>query len=241
MQINIMRIAIITDTHYRPDMESTCGVRQTARGAQLLRQAIMRLNQNIKPDLTVLLGDLIDAGHLEQGESDLREIYAQARLCQSPLLAIPGNHDGSPEQFYRVFPRPEPVFELMGLRFVCNVDPERPGYNASREPEGLALLAQARAGFEGPIVSLQHVPVLPPGTEKCPYNYDNAAEILQAYAKHGVCASISGHYHAGLAPISQGGCTFLTVPALCEAPFRFMLLEVDPQGALCSSLLALEC
>ena len=41
----------------------------------------------------------------------------------------------------------------------------------------------ARAGFDGPIVSLQHVPLFAPCTSESPYGYTNAREVWAAFER----------------------------------------------------------
>ena len=89
-----MRIAIIADTHFSQDCEMTCGKRHTGRGCSLLGQAVSRLNRVLKPDLTVLLGDLIDNGSGPAAEEELRLLLEQTQCSDSRILALPGNHDG---------------------------------------------------------------------------------------------------------------------------------------------------
>lgn len=64
----------------------------------------------IKPDLTILAGDLVNRGGESSGETDMQVIAEQLKLLQSRLIVIPGNHDGEVEKFYQYFPRPEPIY-----------------------------------------------------------------------------------------------------------------------------------
>ncbi len=230
-----MRIAIIADSHFSRDQEMTCGRRHTGMAAVILRRAVFRLNRLIKPDVTILLGDLINNGNGTQATEDLQLVLEQIQLCKSPVIALPGNHDGDPENFYKVFPRPPAILELGNVRFVNNIDAERPGYNAFRNAEGLELLRQARQNWPGQIVSLQHVPILPTGKSACPYHYENDLEILQEFRNQGVALAISAHYHPGVSDVSQDGTTFVVAPALCEAPLNLLLVELENKR--CSSTL----
>ena len=82
--------------------------------------------------------------------------------------------------FYSIFPKPDPIVEIGETRFVVHVDEERPGYNAWRPPEDIPLERQARNNWQGDIVSLQHVPVFPPGQSTCPYHYVNIEDIIKS-------------------------------------------------------------
>jgi predicted phosphodiesterase len=222
-----MLIAVITDTHFSTEQEMTCGCRHTGIAADLLQEAVSQLNQNIKPDLTILLGDLINDGNGAKADDELKTLLKHLRLLDSPFIALPGNHDGTPEYFYGIFPRPPAIADFGQVRFVSNIDAERPGYNAYRSPEDLALLQEARGNWEGQIVSLQHVPILPPGKSSCPYHYENDQEILQEFQSQEITLAISGHYHAGVPLFKDNDTYYLAAPALCEKPFPITLVKIN--------------
>ena len=225
-----MRIAILTDIHYSSFEQKTCGIRETGAADILFRRAIFRLNRLIKPDLTILAGDLVNRGDASYGEHDMQVLSSQLKLLHSPVIAIPGNHDGAAADFYKYFPQPERIVESCGIRFVVNpADPEEPGYNSRRAPEDIALIKQARQGFDGPIVTLQHTPCFPANTSDCPYNYINSEEINAVEAANGVLLSISGHHHCGFKPYrAANGVTYFAAPALCEPPFTITYVDIDP-------------
>ncbi|HOG49281.1 MAG TPA: metallophosphoesterase [Lentisphaeria bacterium] len=227
-----MRIAVLTDSHYSSTEATTCGTRQTGIADILMRRAAFRLNRLLRPDVTILLGDMVNAGHLANSQDELSTLWQHVKLISSPVIAIPGNHDGAIDDFYQVAPRPEPIVDIAGVRFVVNLDRERPGYNAFREERDLARLAEARQGWHGPIVTLQHIPAFPPGLHTCPYNYVNALAVTAAEAEAGVTLSLSGHYHPGFGPLNADGVTYLAAPALCEGTFPITLIDLDEKGDL---------
>ena len=49
---------------------------------------------------------------------------------------------------------------------------------------------------------------------------------MAAYAEGGVTLSLSGHYHPGQPALSANGTTYVTCPALCESPCRFLVVRV---------------
>ena len=225
----IMRIAILADLHYSSSELKTCNIRETGSADIILRRAVFRLNRLIKPDLTILAGDLVNRGGESSGETDMQVIAEQLKLLQSRLIVIPGNHDGEVEKFYQYFPRPEPIEEIGGIRFVVNTnDEEQPRYNSWRSPQNIELITQARQGFSGPVVTLQHTPCTPYGTNDCPYNYTNSDEINAIEGANGVLLSISGHYHRGFkAYRSSNQVTYFAAPALCEPPFCITFADID--------------
>lgn len=218
-----LRIAAIADTHYAGGSLEHCGARRTAIADTLLLRAVHRLNRFIKPDLTVVLGDLTDDGSREAHER-LADILSKLK---SPYVVLPGNHDGDPDEFYGIYQRPAQTLDINGARVVTFTDPEQPGYNARRAPTDLARMDAARSGHDGPIISLQHVPLFPPGASASPYGYTNADEVWAAFERSGFTLAISGHWHAGDDLISRAAGRAIIVPALCESPFAFMEIEID--------------
>ncbi len=219
-----IKIAVLTDIHY-----GGRGALTERRGEIadiLLLRAVHRLNRLIRPDVVIVLGDLLDDGDADGAHERLVELRAILDLLTAPALVLPGNHDGDPEAFYRVFARPPDVVDIAGARFLPFVDPEAPGYNATRRAPDLERFRQARSDFDGPLVALQHVCLVPPERTDVPYNYTNAPAVIAAMAAAGVALSISGHHHAGSPLIRNATTSFVTAPALCEAPFHFTLIHL---------------
>ncbi len=224
MKTKIVTIAVIADIHFgvsAPESKRRCNISDL-----LLMRTVCRLNKLIRPDITLVLGDLIQDGNAPDAEKNLRSIRAILDKLQAPYIAIPGNHDNHPEAFYRVFDRPNDVLDVAGVRFLPFIDQEMPGYNARRSDHDLGRIHAARAGYAGPLVSLQHVCLYPPAQPVTPYNYTNANEIISAFKMAGVTLSISGHHHPGAANTQDGGVTFVNAPGLCEAPFPFLEITI---------------
>jgi histidinol phosphatase-like PHP family hydrolase len=220
-------IAVISDLHFVEDGDTAGGARCGDIADILFLRAVHRFNRMIRPDVTVLLGDLLNDGDAPAAPGLLARMRNIADLVAGPVIAIPGNHDGSPDAFYSAFDRPGPFVDIEGVRFLPFVDPEEPGYNARRTRRDLDRMAEARAGFGGPIVALQHVPIFPPGASYCPYNYTNADEVIAAMGANGIGLAISGHYHAGMDLIRSDGVGFLAAPAASERPFGFLEVVLD--------------
>ncbi|MBN2390112.1 MAG: metallophosphoesterase [Anaerolineae bacterium] len=220
------KIAILTDFHYGPPLSHPR--RRTEIADILLLRAVHRLNRFIQPDVTLILGDLVDDGTAPDKAERLEHLRAILDKLTSPTVVIPGNHDGDVNAFYRVFERPQAIADIGGIHFLPFIDREEPGYNASRSDVDLARFRQARQNYNGPIVALQHVCLAPPERLEMPYNYTNAQAIVDAMAESGVTLSIGGHYHKG-APVihTEHHSTFINAPALCEAPFHFLVVTLD--------------
>lgn len=224
-----IRIAVIADVHFDKTETPENPARRGDVADILLLRAVHRLNRMVRPDVTLVLGDLIDAGGTPAAREYLEHIRRITDLIESPTLFVPGNHDGDPEVFYSIFERPPDTLDIKNVRFVPFADPEEPGYNARRTQRDLERMAAASAGFDGPIVSVQHVPLFPPGSSACPFNYTNAHDVIAAMQRHGIRLAISGHYHAGMDLIHADGMNFAAAPALCETPFRFLEIALDEE------------
>jgi len=221
-----IRIAVISDIHYAREVVGL-STRQGQIGNLLLRQTVERLNGTIRPDVTVVLGDVLDDPESPEAPEFLAELKQILDSLESAPIVIPGNHDLPEERFYQIVDRSPDFLDLDGCRFVCFLDPEEPGWNARRPPDNLERMSAARNGYNGPIVALQHVPVLPPGTSDCCYGYLNIDEVMAATRANGITLTISGHYHPGTELIRQGAHAFFVAGALCESPFPFFIVEMN--------------
>jgi 3',5'-cyclic-AMP phosphodiesterase len=87
-------IGIITDLHFGPEVRWHGQLRKlTHRAAELTRAFVRRMNDEVKPDLVVNLGDDIED---ESREADLErygECQAILRGVRAPLVNVAGNHD----------------------------------------------------------------------------------------------------------------------------------------------------
>lgn len=218
------RIAVITDVHYSAK-PPVMAVRRGDWAVVMLRRTVQRLNRYIKPDVTVVLGDLVDDPQAADAMDLLRRLRAILDDLQSPWLAIPGNHDPAQAKFYEVFDQAD-YLDINGVRLVTFDDPEEPGYNAVRTDEGVKRMAAMAAGHDGPLVALQHVPVGEPRSDVS-HGYTNSAQVLAAMREHGYTLALSGHSHIGMPLKQQAGVASMVVPAMCEAPFNFALVSID--------------
>ncbi len=221
-----IRIAILADIHFGGP--SPVPGRRAEIADILLQRAVSRLNRLLRPDVTLVLGDLVDNCACADTPARLARLRTLLDELESPCLVIPGNHDGAGDDFHRVFARPRPVEEIGGARFVAFPDdPAESGHNARRRTAELARLRAAREGFQGPVIALQHVCLFPPRFQAAPFNYVNADEVVAAMDAAGVLLSVSGHYHCGAQNCRQGRTLFVNAPALCEAPFPLLLATIE--------------
>lgn len=226
-QVLPLKIAAIADTHYAiEDLDITYKRRRAIADILLLR-TVHRLKRFIRPDIVLLLGDLVDSGSGTNAIEEHKRIKEIIDLLECPVLVIPGNHDGDIDAFYSVYPRPPETLDINDVRLVTFIDPEEPHYNAHRTEADIGRMTQAREGWDGPIVSIQHVPLFSPGTSPSPYHYLNADELWSIFEENNYTLSISGHYHAGDDQIGRDAGKAVIVPALCESPFPFYEIIID--------------
>lgn len=236
-----MKVAVIADPHidfsvdplsYEASKERTLG-RRTDIADILLLRTIHRLNRYIRPDLVLIVGDLINDPSSPLADTYYEKIKAMLSILKMPYIVIPGNHDVGNDRFYRFFDRPnEGKIDIGGVRFLVFTDPEEPGYNARRTAEDLERMKAAREdGFSGPIVTVQHVPLWPPHLGDWPYNYTNIVEILDVMRSVNIKLAISGHYHRGFRLRVDDGSVFMAAAALCEDPFPFWVVSLNPDSA----------
>jgi histidinol phosphatase-like PHP family hydrolase/calcineurin-like phosphoesterase family protein len=219
------KLAVISDIHY--GTPGKLPRRKSEYGDILLSRAVQRIKESVHPDVVVVLGDCIDSATASDSMERLAQLKGILDELTCPVIVIRGNHDPEPEQFYAVFPKPPSTVDIGNVRFLTFIDPDRPGFNAERMPHDLARMRAFRGSHQGPIVSLQHVPLLPPGVTSCRYNYTNADELIEIMADQGISLALSGHEHKGTELVHRGGSAFLAVKALCEAPFTFTVITID--------------
>lgn len=216
-------LAVISDLH---DAGADSG-RAGEYGRILLTRVVRRLNRYVRPDAVAVLGDLLDDAGAPGAMERLAALKQVLGLLEAPVIVIPGNHDPEPGLFYQVFEKPPEHLDVGSVRLVPFVDPPEPGYNARRTPQDLERMRAARRGHAGPIVCLQHVPVLPPGETPSPYNYTNVDEVLATMEEAGITLAVGGHYHAGTELVRKGKSAFLAVKALFQPPFTYTLIRID--------------
>lgn len=223
-----MKLAVLADIHFDPERSRPECLGQL--GDVFLTRAVYYINKFIKPDVVAILGDLLEnaeAGNSIERFQQLRDI---AEKVKTQLIIIPGNHDGPNEEFFEVFGAPPEYIDVSGVRIVPMTDLQVEGFNAFRPPENLQRMQKLAADFTGPLISLQHVPLFPPGKGDSIYNYTNAEESLTIMEDHGYILSLSGHYHPGMDTVSSGKVRCAAVPALCEPPFSLLEVEMETNG-----------
>lgn len=226
-----LNILLVSDLHFVAQALHVCpqAHRRADLAAVLLRKAWQRLRHlGVHPDLVVMLGDAVDNGDAERANLDLVTIAEVLHRFGVRCLAVHGNHDGPVEAYERTFATPPGLHIINGVGVLLFNDAVAAGDRVTRSEADLDLVASVSRDHPNlPLVALQHNPLHPPIDASYPYLLTNNADVLAGYARAGVVASFSGHYHAGQGPMVLDGVTYYTVPALCEAPFRFAHVRVE--------------
>ena len=219
-----MKLALFSDLHF----SATCP--RSDRHGQFadifLTRLVRRLNRFIRPDATLIMGDLLDDPNAPDAGERLQALRRILDTLTMPWLALPGNHDPAPERFYSCLPDPRPWVDISGVRLVPFFDEDRPGFNGFRPPHEQARLAAARANFGGPLVCLQHMSLHVPDRLDCPYNLTNAPEVLADMARHSVTLCVSGHHHEGALDL-DAPVPLVILPALCKTPLSFLTVDIN--------------
>jgi histidinol phosphatase-like PHP family hydrolase/Icc-related predicted phosphoesterase len=218
------------------DLHYTGLSRQTAQLPQLrgelaqtlLKKVFVRLHHmGIKPDLTVLLGDLVENGMDSNADLDRVTLHGELTRSGIPVLAVPGNHDGSAAAFNAFFNTSPGLHTFCGYGFIVFNDDYTETHECSRSEADIAMakaIAEQNPGL--PLIALQHPPIYPAIDSHYPYRPTNAGEIIDSFQKAGVILSLSGHFHKGQKARAHDGVLYHTVSALCEQPFRFSLIRI---------------
>jgi DNA repair exonuclease SbcCD nuclease subunit len=230
-----MDALVVSDLHYvrLAEHEPRLKERRSDLGRVLLDEAIQRLRkEGIAIELAIVLGDVVDYGGAAGAAQDMAEIAGVLQRLGVPVLAVPGNHDVDPQCYGALFGNGPGLFRIehagtWRYGFYVFRDWTGPGDVTVRFPGAVRMPVQIAAQEpELPLVMLQHNPLHPPIERTYPYMLANAEEVMDAYREAGVVLSLSGHYHDGQAAHEVDGVIYYTVPALCEAPFRFAHLSL---------------
>jgi 3',5'-cyclic AMP phosphodiesterase CpdA len=87
-------LGAITDLHFGPEAHHRGKLRKlTGRTPQLTRAFVARMNDEIRPDLVVNLGDDIEDEGPEADRARYRQCLSILREAHAPLVNVAGNHD----------------------------------------------------------------------------------------------------------------------------------------------------
>lgn len=231
-----MKLAVMSDLHLMKPGEPECGQRLGSFAVPLLRAALQKIEARGDVSAVCLAGDCVNSPDNLDGLCALHDLVSKFTAC--PVIAIPGNHDPHPDQFFTVFHRYE-YLDIPGARIIPFCDEQRPGWHAERMKAEFSRTDRLCSEFGGAKIFLQHVPLYPPDAPHLRYGYLNAAELVASMKRNGAVLSVSGHQHEGIPVYHQDGMYFSCAPALCEPPFQFLILDIEPSGLTTSEVMAI--
>ena len=160
-----LTIALITDLHFGPEARFGGKLRKlTAHAGDLTRAFVARMNDVVRPDLVVNLGDDIEDESPEVDLARYTEAVSTLRGCHAELVNVAGNHDVihlGEGDLLRVWGR-EPggalysSFDRAGFHFIVLHTRERKDHDVSLGDEQLAWVAQDLNDHPGPTIALMH-------------------------------------------------------------------------------------
>lgn len=158
-------------------------------------EAVVAALAGIKPDITVITGDLTSEGHLHEYER-AREYV---RRLGSPLLVVPGNHD-SRNEGYTLFE------ELFGSRYpfyendeivIQGVDSSQPDVDDGHVGRAVYPLISERLRRDDRlrILAMHHHLIPIPGTGRERHIPTDAGDVLKLCVDLELDFVLSGHKH----------------------------------------------
>jgi Icc protein len=160
-----LTIALVTDLHFGPEASFGGKLRKlTARAPELARAFVRRMNDEIRPDLVVNLGDDIEDEGLEADRARYSECIGILREARAELVNVAGNHDTihlSPLDLKEIWGDVDGgelycSFDRAGIHFVVLHTRERKDLDVSVGPEQIAWLEADLRAHPGPTVALMH-------------------------------------------------------------------------------------
>lgn len=96
--MNKCKIVLFSDLHYAPELPINNGSRIEHKLIQysedMLEKITDEINKNIKPDVTLYLGDFVeDFNNHDKDIVNLKYIWKKMKMIETPLYTCIGNHD----------------------------------------------------------------------------------------------------------------------------------------------------
>jgi 3',5'-cyclic AMP phosphodiesterase CpdA len=158
-----LAFAIVTDLHFGPEARWEGKLRKlTHRAGELARAFVARMNDEVRPDLVVNLGDDIEDESREADLARYGECQEILRGARAALVNVAGNHDLihlNREDLNGFWRRSGPLYyslDLRGWHFVVLHTIERKDVDVRLPDTQLEWLRQDLAAGEGPAIVLMH-------------------------------------------------------------------------------------
>lgn len=158
-----LTIGIVTDLHFGPEARHEGKLRKlTGQASELARAFVTRMNDTVKPDLVVNLGDDIEDESREADRARYGECQAILRGCRAELVNVAGNHDLihlNRDDLAHFWQRTGPLyyaFDRGGWHFVVLHTIERQDVDVRLPETQLAWLREDLATAHAPTIVLMH-------------------------------------------------------------------------------------
>ncbi len=226
-----LTLGIITDVHFGPEARWNGKLRKlTHLAGPLTRDFVRQMNDEVKPDLVVNLGDDIED---ESREADLQrygECQAILRTARGELVNVAGNHDlihMNREDLSRFWQRTGPLyysFDRAGWHFVVLHTLERKDVDVRVPDTQLAWLREDLASGTSSTIVLMHHSASEQDVEDSRWwpgrphmaLVKERAELRQVFEQSGrVRAVFNGHLHWNHLDVIAG-IPYVTIQSLIE-------------------------
>lgn len=220
---------VISDIHFatgnRTDRHTVAAIK---RRLNSFKKVLRSHTGDNMPHAIVLTGDIIDDGMSETAEAGLAAIYKITEASGIPSIFLPGNREADSRKFFNAVNDSPGMHLIKDFIFYTFADTFRPDRVWTRTKEQLSRLAiDAEKHPQKRLIVFQHAPVYPEIKTAYPYNPTNSAEIHDSYKKARVLLSVSGHCHTHIPLHVKDNVNYITAPAFCVEPFRYLHIKIS--------------
>lgn len=225
-------VALVSDLHFGPQATFEGKLRKlTGDAPRLARAFVDRMNEVVKPDLVVNLGDDIEDEGLEADRARYLDCVDTLRGARAELFHVAGNHDTihlAEADLLAAWRRPEIerlhyTFDRGGFHFVVLHTRERKDLDVSVGDEQIAWLAADLAAARLPTIVLMHHSAADQDLrgnrwfEGRPHIclVRERRALRRLFEQHGVLAVFNGHLHWNHVDVI-GGIPYVTLQSLVE-------------------------
>lgn len=225
-----LRIVQITDPHFDTVSKADAGRRRLTASRQLLASAVRLVNEKLRPDVTVVTGDLVNLG---TAPGQLEGCARLLSKLQGAWFTVLGNHDGPRATYEKLFGPSCRAFTAAG-RVRCII---LGTYQNTLRTEDLQFLRRELSAHpRTPAIIFTHHSLLRDEDIRAAHGAGEPLQdqeplrgILRQFPN--VLAIISGHHHINLIRPTEGVLQFVS-SALVEPPHQVHLYELGPSGLL---------
>lgn len=157
---------------------------------------VVEASESIRPDLTIITGDLTTEGHIDEYERALRLIR---QLRTGALVVVPGNHDARNEGymlFEELFRTRYPFYEDEAV-VVLGIDSSQPDVDDGHVGRSnYPLVAdRLRPSPRLRVLAMHHHLIPIPGTGRERHIPSDSGDVLRLCVEQGIDLILSGHKH----------------------------------------------